>query len=69
MKLLIRLLVTALLGMLATACATAAQQNVTVAPATGIERPASVERAYSPSDASLVASTGRPQFLDSYADW
>ena len=24
---------------------------------------------YPPQDISLVASTGKPQFLDSYADW
>jgi thiol:disulfide interchange protein len=53
-----RIVFLALLALVASACASA---ETTPAP--------TVEHERTPSDITLVANTGRPQFLDSYADW
>jgi hypothetical protein len=73
-KNLLRFVILTLLGLLAVACAPATAPTPTVAPAN--DPPAgeaqasgsTVKRGVS-EDITLVASTGRPQFLDSYATW
>jgi uncharacterized lipoprotein YajG len=67
MKLILRILFLSLLASVTAACAAtsstipAAQPEATAVP--------TQPNSYVPSDVSLVANTGRPQFLDSYADW
>jgi hypothetical protein len=84
MKTLFRLLILSILGWLAlSACSPvnnlaaggAAKDTGTtgrVVPLGEVKAPQIVGEEgglYPPQDLSLVANTGRPQFLDSYADW
>jgi thiol:disulfide interchange protein len=59
-KFVFRMVLWIFLALAATACASTNVSQTTSNTA---------ERAYTPSDISLVGNTGRPQFLDSYADW
>lgn len=67
---LLRLLFLAFLGCLAlAACAPNTGNLASGAPASSKQIVGSEGGLYAPQDLSLVANTGRPQFLDSYADW
>lgn len=66
MKLALRILLGMVIALIATACASPNAAQTSGASSGAAE---SADRPYTPSDASLVANTGRAQFLDSYADW
>lgn len=84
MKTLFRVLIVGVLGWLAlSACAPVDRlasgstsketgSSDSAAPSSAVKAPQIVGEEgglYPPQDLALVASTGRPQFLDSYADW
>jgi protein-disulfide isomerase len=70
MKLILRIGFLSLMALIAAACATTSLTTPTAQPtSTPAPTQANTNQGYVPSDVSLVANTGRPQFLDSYADW
>lgn len=70
LKTLLRLLLLGVLGWLAlAACAPSATAPT---PSSGVDRvigPSDDGGLYPPQDLSLISSTGRPQFINSYANW
>lgn len=69
MRLILRILFLTLLAMVAAACATTAPTAQPEATSAPTQAAVTNAQGYVPSDVSIVANTGRPQFLDSYADW
>ncbi|MBL8154438.1 MAG: hypothetical protein JNM70_09655 [Anaerolineae bacterium] len=70
LKTLLRLLMLSILGWLAlAACAPA---SISPASSSGVESvigPSDDGGLYPPQDLSLITSTGRPQFINAYANW
>jgi len=69
MKLILRILFLILLAFVAAACASSTTPTAQPEAASTVPPQATSDQGYVPSDVSMVANTGRPQFLDSYADW
>ncbi len=72
MKFIFRILFLSFLAVVAAACATTTSPTPTAQPDAAVaptEASVTSDQGYVPSDLSMVANTGRPQFLDSYADW
>jgi thiol:disulfide interchange protein len=72
-KFIFRILFLSAVALVAAACASTSatptrETAPTVTPDITPDQDVS-DQAYAPSDVSLVANTGKPQFLDSYADW
>ncbi len=69
MKWVFRLLLCLVGAAALSACAPATSVSPTMLSAAGDAAEASYEGLHPPQDLSLVAATGRPQFIVSYADW
>lgn len=71
MKTLLRLCILTVLGWLSlSACSPAAAPPTSVVPVNSIPSDSTTfDGLYPAQDLALVAATGRPQFLNSYADW
>lgn len=71
MKIFLKLVGAGLVSLLAlTACGpTAAEPIAAPAAPVTVETPAPEAPALDPTDVTLVANTGRPQFLNSFATW
>lgn len=71
MKFFLKLMGAGLVGLLAlTACGPTAAEPTAAPPApVAVETPATEAPALDPTDVTLVANTGRPQFLNSFATW
>ena len=72
------LFVILLMGLLLVACGGSVAEEATVPPSTADEAatavstesgPVNPNRRYAVPDLTLVANTGRPQFLNSFANW
>lgn len=70
LKTLFRLLMLSILGWLAlAACAPSSTAPTAPTGAESVIGPSDDGGLYPPQDLSLISSTGRPQFINSYANW
>ncbi|MCA9997835.1 MAG: hypothetical protein KDE56_18880 [Anaerolineales bacterium] len=68
MKALLRFLFLPALFLLLVGCGSTATPQPTAAPTIAAEPTTPSHNAYDP-DPTLIANTGRPQFVSAYADW
>lgn len=70
LKTLLRLLMVSILGWLAlAACAPASTSSVSFSGVENVIGPSDDGGLYPQQDLSLISSTGRPQFINAYANW